>query len=169
MIKNHILKYTSTLVFVKKTDDRARLPSAAHTDDVGFDLYPLADVVLNAGTTTIVSIGVCLAETIEPFFEDEKIRAVPFLKIEGRSGLASKGIFPVGGIIDPSYRGEIKVILFNSTQNDYFLSHDKAAAQLIAYYTLASCPPHNFVKFVWTDSSSETDRGNLGFGSTDKS
>ena len=42
-----------------------------------------------------------------------------YIQILQRSGLASKGIFPIGGVCDWDYRGEYQVILYNSTDNSF--------------------------------------------------
>jgi dUTP pyrophosphatase len=90
---------------------------------------------------------------------------VPFFKIEGRSGLASKGIFPVGGIIDPSYRGEICVLLFNSTESSCSFNSGDRVAQLVCYHSLAPLEGSQ-VTFEIVDDVVSTDRGDKGFGSS---
>jgi dUTP pyrophosphatase len=160
--------YQFKQILFNRLHESAVPPAPATEGDVGFDLYGLADVELPVGKITVISTGIALAQSPEPLLIDGRVVAIPYPKIEGRSGLASKGIFPVGGIVDPTYRGEIKVLLFNSTSDSYTIPKAKAVAQLVLYYTLSNSPPHHIVKFLETNSVDRTDRGTSGFGSSDK-
>lgn len=147
-------------VFVKLTHPNARVPCQSRSGDVGFDLYPVEDVTLEKRSVTKVHTGVYLAD------EPPRIESrTTFLKIEGRSGLALKGVFPVGGIVDPTYRGELVVLLHNSASDDYVIEKGKACAQLVLYSVLTS---DDGVVFVSTDESKSSVRGESGFGSSDK-
>ncbi|MDR0954485.1 MAG: dUTP diphosphatase [Rikenellaceae bacterium] len=84
------------------------------------------------------------------------------IQVRPRSGLAAKhGITCLNtpGTIDPDYRGEIKVILANVSNDDFVLQPGERIAQLVVA---------QFVRIDWTptDTLSETDRGAGGFGST---
>lgn len=159
------LTYQSHLIFLKRVHPAAKMPSQAE-GDVGFDVSCVEDFVAPAGKVTLVPTGLQPAQSIEPMLLANKVLATPFMKIEGRSGLASNGIFPVGGIVDPRYRGEIKVALFNSTDVDREFKAGDRIAQFVIYYTLATTGTHTQVKFLETDTVSETDRGDKGFGSS---
>lgn len=136
----------------KKLSPDAKIPDKA-AGDVGYDLTSIESVHISAHSTLAISTGLQLANA----FCDVS----SFMKIEGRSGLASRGIFPVGGIIDNSYRGEIKVLLHNSTNDTYEIKSGHRIAQLVCY-----CMP-NSVRFIEEMSDvSETDRGENGFGSS---
>ena len=152
----------------KKLDPNARIPTAAKKDDVGFDLFPpksnaqSAFYALPPGVTKIPT-GIAFAD----YFEDLSIygprrHGKLYAKIEGRSGLASKGIFPVGGIIDLGYRGDITVMLANITGQIHALDLNKAIAQLVIYNI------ENDVEFEVVDDVKETERGDKGFGSSDQ-
>ncbi len=162
---NILLTYNNVIVEVKKCHEDAVLPTQAN-GDVGFDLSCVEDFTLRPGEPRKIKTGLMLANSIEPVITDNKIVAVPFLKIEGRSGLASKGIFPVGGILDPRYRGEIVVVLVNVTQHGVDFKVGDRIAQLVCYYTLANCNPYLNVKFVEANNVSESTRGENGFGSS---
>ncbi len=84
------------------------------------------------------------------------------IQVRPRSGLAAKhGISLVNspGTIDPDYRGEIKIILVNLSNNDFELKPGERVAQLVVA---------QFTRIEWkeVDSLSETSRGEGGFGST---
>lgn len=81
--------------------------------------------------------------------------------VVSRSGLALRGIFVTNapGILDPDYRGEIEVLLYNGGHEAHYVKHGDRIAQLIfAPFTPAS------VREV--EALSETERGAKGFGST---
>lgn len=81
------------------------------------------------------------------------------IQILQRSGLASKGIFSLGGVIDNDYRGEIIVILHNSTEDYYVVKpNDKIAQFALRKFEQA--------EFEEVDSFESTERGDKGFGST---
>lgn len=83
-------------------------------------------------------------------------------QIRGRSGLALKnGITLANGIgtIDSDYRGEIKVILINLSNEEFIINHGDRIAQMI----LAK---HEIIEFSIANSLDETSRGSDGFGST---
>jgi dUTP pyrophosphatase len=79
--------------------------------------------------------------------------------IYDKSGLASRGLQVVGGIVDAGYRGEIAVLLYNTTDADIaFESGNKVAQGIIVPVVQAD--------FTQIDEFSETTRGAGGFGST---
>ena len=85
-------------------------------------------------------------------------------QIRPRSGLAIKhGITLLNspGTIDSDYRGEIKVILVNLSNNNYTIKpYDRIAQIIISQFVKA--------EFEIAENLDETDRGNSGFGSTGK-
>lgn len=81
------------------------------------------------------------------------------LQILQRSGLASKGLIPIGGILDEDYTGEVVVIMLNTT--DYYISinnGDRVAQMALRKYEQA--------EFELVDELDKTERGLAGFGST---
>jgi len=79
-----------------------------------------------------------------------------------RSGLAVKqGIDIFAGVIDAGYRGEIKVCLFNSSNEDVKITEGDRIAQLLVQKI-------NHVTFKESETLSETFRGEGGFGSSGK-
>ena len=76
-----------------------------------------------------------------------------------RSGLATKGLHVLGGVIDGSYRGEWGVVLTNLGREPYHIEKGERVAQAI--FVKREQPPINQVEYL-----SESDRGEKGFGST---
>jgi dUTP pyrophosphatase len=147
-----------TRLFFKKLDDRAKLPTQ-RKGDVGLDVRCLEDFVIPPGKTVKVRTGLALAKSPE-----SGLGAV-FLKMEDRSSMALKGIFSHGGIIDPNYRGEFHVILFNSSDKEYEgVAGDKVAQAVV--YPAAFNHQWSFTEVEECDELEASNRGAGGFGST---
>lgn len=159
------------VIKIKKTREDAVIPVPSD-GNVGYDLSTPDRVELPPETVTRIDVGLILADDMDyslagpvSGFDGKAATLVPFFKVEGRSGLASKGIFPVGGIIDPSYRGEIGVLLFNSTKKSFVLEKGARCAQLVCYHTLS--PLRNSeVVFDEVKEVVPSDRNDSGFGSS---
>ena len=85
-------------------------------------------------------------------------------QITPRSGLAAKhgiGIVNSPGTIDSDYRGEIKIILVNLSDEPFILNPGERVAQMVI---------SQFERIEWktVDELEKSDRGNGGFGSTGK-
>jgi dUTP pyrophosphatase len=83
-------------------------------------------------------------------------------QIRPRSGLAAKkGITVLNspGTIDADYRGEVKVILVNLSNEDFIIENGERIAQMII-------AKHERAKWQQAEELMETTRGSGGFGST---
>lgn len=138
-------------ITVKRLHPDARLPRYAHTGpwgDLAADLYSVHDATVTPHATTVVATGLAMA------FPEEYGALV-----EDRSGLAVKGITTLAGVIDPGYRGELKVVLTNVTGAPIMLSAGDRIAQLRIVQRLQA-------SFEEVDDLDATQRGEGGFGST---
>ena len=81
------------------------------------------------------------------------------LQILQRSGLASKGLIPLGGILDEDYTGEVIVIMLNTTDKYLSINNGDRIAQL-------EFRPYEQSEFELVDELDKTERGLAGFGST---
>ena len=85
-------------------------------------------------------------------------------QIRPRSGLAAKhgiGIVNSPGTIDADYRGEIKIILINLSDQPFVLVPGERIAQMIV-------AKFERVEWVPSEKLGESERGQGGFGSTGK-
>ncbi len=85
-------------------------------------------------------------------------------QIRPRSGLAIKhgiGIVNAPGTIDADYRGEIRVILVNLSNQDFVVNDGERICQMVI-------AQHATVEWQQTDSLEQTERGAGGFGHTGK-
>ena len=81
------------------------------------------------------------------------------LQILQRSGLASKGLIPLGGILDEDYTGEVIVIMLNTTDKYLSINNGDRIAQM-------AIRPYYQGEFEEADKLDETERGDGAFGST---
>lgn len=81
------------------------------------------------------------------------------LQILQRSGLASKGLIPLGGILDEDYTGEVIVIMLNTTDKYLSINNGDRIAQM-------AIRPYYQGEFELVDELDETERGASGFGSS---
>ncbi len=135
---------------IKRLMDGAILPTRAHADDAGLDLYGAEDVSLQPGEGRMVKTGVAMA--------------VPqgyVGMVADRSSLARKGLKTAGGIIDAGYRGEVMIVLWNISREAVTLNRGERIAQLLAIPIATPA-----VKEV--NELDATKRGAGGFGSTGK-
>lgn len=148
-----------------KSHENAKVPSQTNGNN-GWDIYAVEDGTIAPGTVGKIKTGLKLADNIPvASARTPDVALVPFLKIEGRSGLAAKGLFPVGGIVDQCYRGEIMVALFNSTTTEYEIKAGDRVAQFVCYLTYSNLGD-NVVEMIEVDVQTETERADKGFGSS---
>ena len=84
------------------------------------------------------------------------------LQIRPRSGLAIKHgitLLNTPGTIDSDYRGEIKIILINLSNENFIVKHGDRIAQMVLNKV-------ERINFEIVETLDETDRGSGGFGST---
>lgn len=129
------------------------LPFYATKESAGMDLYAAneSDIILNPGERTLIPTGFSMA--LPEGYEAQ---------IRSRSGLTLKSgiiVLNAPGTIDSDYRGEVGVILYNSSKEPFTITRKMKIAQMII------CP---IVQGKWVKVSSleETNRGVGGFGST---
>ena len=136
-----------------KTDAAAVEPKRGTVDSAGYDLFATSEVVLAPGETRKIELGLKLI--IPKGF---------YGAVCSRSGLALKqGIFVLNapGIIDADYRGEVGVILHNSSGSTQTIPVGKAVAQLVIQ-RFEEC----YFDEITESAMDMTARGNGGFGST---
>ena len=129
-------------------EDKAFLPKRANPNDAGADLMSVEDLEIYPGEQKLVGTGVAT-----------KIPQGYAGFVFNRSSQGKKGItIPHSvGVIDSDYRGEIKVLLKNISEDPYKISRGDRIAQLVII-------PVFLPEF--TDIWNDTERGTGGFGST---
>lgn len=138
---------------VKKLNSQAELPKRYSDHAAGYDVCACLNQALVVEPNTVVLVPTGLAIAIEPGYE---------VQVRPRSGLALKhqiGVLNSPGTIDPDYRGEVKVILFNFGKEDFIITHGMRIAQLVI-------SKYESPEWQTVDDLSETVRGQGGFGHT---
>ena len=135
---------------VHRLVDTAVLPSRATSGSVGFDLSSSVALSIPSYSREIVATGL---QVLVP--------AGCYGRIAPRSGLAAKHSIDVGaGVIDPDYRGEVKVALVNNGASEFKVAVGDRIAQFILERAL-------FTSCLEVSRLDETIRGDRGFGSSD--
>jgi dUTP pyrophosphatase len=133
------------------TSPEAEVPRKATLGAAGFDLVSVESVVIPGDSHKRISTGLTLA-----------IPDGYFGRIVARSGLSYlHGIIVGAGIIDSDYRGNISVLLFNTTPVPCDIGVGDRIAQLMIERSVN-------VDFRVKDMLQHTPRGAGGFGSTGK-
>lgn len=142
-------------VRVKKLHPNAKLPTYGSACAAGADLYACLDepVTIAPGQTYWVSTGIAL-----------EVPAGCAGLVFARSSLGAKrGLAPANkvGVVDSDYRGEVRVVLFNHSQEPQTIEPGERVAQFVITPVVTPV-------YVEAEELQDTDRGTGGFGSTGK-
>ena len=140
-------------VLIKRLSKNIELPKYETNGSSGMDLSANIEkqIKIEPGKTSIIPTGISVS--IPKNFE---------IQIRSRSGLAAKNQISVlnsPGTIDADYRGELKVILINLSNETFVVERGARIAQMVL------CPIVK-ARFKEVESLDDTDRGASGFGST---
>jgi len=143
------MTYTNIPVKIKKLHPDALLPKYGRTGDAGLDLHANETVILPPGEQRMVSTGIALA-----------IPAGTVGLVWDRSGMAAKnGVKTMAGVLDHTYRGELKVVLINLRTTPYEVKQGDRVAQLLVQ-------PVHTAEVQEVEELDDTIRGEGGFGSS---
>lgn len=141
-------------VEIKLADPEIHVPKYASELAAGFDLVANEEVTFKEQFET-KTVGTGLSMAIPDGFE---------LQIRPRSGMSLKTLMIIPnspGTIDADYRGEIRVIFRNLSEESFIISKGDRIAQAVL-------APIYQAEFKVVTELSETKRGSGGFGSTGK-
>ena len=148
--------------------DKELLPTYNHSTDAAFDLKSSGEFVVgyDSEKRELTQSSFTLEPNKRVLVKTGIKVAIPsncFGSVRDRSGLALKeGITVLGGVIDSEYRGEIGVILYNTSSKDFVINkYDRIAQMIIQPFISVKIKQRN-KPFV------ETKRGEKGFGSSGK-
>lgn len=138
---------------VKKLHANAVVPTYQTELSAGMDLAACidGDVIIQPHERAIIPTGIAIA-----------LPAGYEAQIRGRSGMAVKfGVLPANGVgtIDADYRGEIGVILLNTSNKQFTVTPGMRTAQMV----ITKC---EHAELVAVDTLDETTRNTGGYGST---
>lgn len=136
---------------IKKLADDAKLPSYAHSHDAGMDLYSCETFLLEPNERHAFDLGFAM-EIPEGFVG----------LVWDKSGLSFKyGLHCLGGVIDSTYRGEVKIMIINLGEKPYQVEKGDKIAQLLIQPIVSA-------KIIETSKLDKTAREDGAFGSTGK-
>jgi len=142
-------------ILVQRLLASAQLPRYAHLGEYGdlaADLFAAEPATLapvgRPGATQLVRTGLAM-----------ELPSTHGALVEDRSGLAVRGVTTLAGVIDPGYRGELKVVMTNLSTEAQTVAPGHRIAQLRIVERIQAV-------FEETDVLEDTDRGEGGFGST---
>lgn len=134
---------------VKKLSDAATVPTRGSLGAAGYDLSAAHECMVPARGKALVKTDVSVA-----------IPEGTYARIAPRSGLAWKHSIDVGaGVVDADYRGNVGVILFNLSDQDFQVNVGDRIAQLILERIVTP-------EVLEVENLDDTARGVGGFGST---
>lgn len=127
------------------------LPEYSTPQSAGFDLRANLDniEILKPGERKLVGTGLFIA--LEPGYEAQ---------VRPRSGLAlKKGITVLNapGTVDADYRGEVGVVLYNASNEDFEIVPGERIAQMVI-------SKYERIDWEQVETLDETERGAGGFG-----
>ena len=142
-------------VLIKKLNSKVQLPKYKTDGSSGMDLKALIEkpIIIKPQNSVLIPTGLSI---VIP--EDTEVQIRP------RSGLAAKSSISVlntPGTIDSDYRGEIKIILFNHSKEEFIINNNDRVAQMVLMPIIKA-------EFEEVEDLPKTLRGSGGFGSTGK-
>lgn len=121
MTSRDTMQLSKSVVFQKRIP-AAQIPKRATEGSAGYDLWALHGKMIPARGQAVVETGI-------------KILKFPtncYGRLASRSSLAAHhGILVAAGVIDPDFNGEVQVVLFNHTDEAYYVSGREKIAQII--------------------------------------
>lgn len=136
---------------IKKLKDSAQMPIYATDGAAGFDIYTTEDIVIKPRVTKLLPTGIAME--IPRGYE---------VQIRMRSGIALKTPLRMSngiGTIDFGYTGEVKIMLENASDKDFFVESGTRIAQGV----LNKLPE---VELIEIEELLASERGGGGFSST---
>jgi len=139
------------VVKFKKLYSHSQIPRKGTTGSARYDLYLSESAVVFPKSRVLVSTGIAC-----------ELLPSTYGQIKSRSSIVYKNAVDVkAGVINSDYRGEIKVLLHNDSNETYHVTTDQAVAQMIFL-------PLQLAKVVETNDLSRTERSDQGFRSTNQ-
>lgn len=133
---------------IEKLYDDMPYPRYALPGDGGIDCYSPTDLSLAPGKSVKIPLGIKLQ--LPP-------KTVALLL--PKSGLSSKGLTTVTGLIDNGYRGEIAMLAYNISDEDIQIRQNQKVCQIM----ILELPS---IEICYSNVDTSTVRGDNGFGST---
>ena len=136
---------------IKKLFPDVKIPGKSRQGDAAYDLFSREDYLLKPNERHLFKLGFALEMSPEYV-----------ALVWDRSGMASKnGIHSLAGVIDSNFRGEVCVVLLNTSDKDYQVKKGDRIAQMLIQKVES-------VKFEEVDKLAGSERGENGWFSSGK-
>lgn len=135
---------------IKKIRKDAKLPHYGHRGDAGLDIFSTIDCVLRKREVKAIPTGIKVA-----------IPEGYVGLIWDKSGVSLEGVHRLAGVVDSGYRGEVKIVMANLSDEPFSIEKGMKIAQLLIQ-------PVVEVEVIEVEDLEATPRGENGFGSTGK-
>jgi len=135
---------------IKRLKDDAKLPKYAKEGDVGLDMYAMETITINPGQHHRLWHGFAL-----------EFPTGYAAIVKDKSSISKAGLHTMGGVFDAGYRGEYNTHLVNLSSEPYTIEIGDKVSQLVLL-------PVAIAEIEETDTLSESERGDSGFGSSGK-
>ena len=135
---------------VKLNYEDAQEPTRGSDEAAGYDLYSYESETVVPKQIKLIDTGISI-----------RVPEGTYGRIAPRSSVSKKGILINAGVIDRDYRGPVKVMVHNLSNDNYVINKNDRIAQLILEQI--KTPPVELVEEL-----DDTVRGEGGFGSTGK-
>lgn len=133
---------------VKLNYEDAQAPTRGSDEAAGYDLYSYENETVAPNQIKLFDTGISI-----------KVPEGTYGRIAPRSSVSKKGILVNAGVIDRDYRGPVKIMLHNLSNDNFVIEKGNRIAQLILEQI--KTPPVQLVEEL-----DDTERGDGGFGST---
>ena len=138
-----------TKLLIELLSSQAQVPKRNSSSAAGYDLYSSEKTSIEPHTRKIINTDVAIAVPLGTYG-----------RIAPRSGLSVKSSIDIGaGVVDEDYRGAVKILLINHSDNTFEINIGDRVAQLVL--ECVQTPEAAVVKGL-----PGTERGTKGFGST---
>ena len=148
-------------------DHGALMPTKATLKSAGLDLYACEEGRILKGTRKFINTGISII-----------LPPKTYGRIAPRSGLSAKGIDIGAGVVDEDYRGIIKVLMINNSNENFIFNYGDRICQLIIeriryakvylVNTKGVLPKPDNEAYPTVDGIMNSIRGTRGFGSSGK-
>ncbi|MFH1662024.1 MAG: dUTP diphosphatase [Candidatus Falkowbacteria bacterium] len=133
---------------IQRLSPTAKIPTRAHANDAGMDLYSNDYYSLLPGERDVIKTGIKIA------IPDGCVGL-----IWDKSGVSKDGVQTTGGVVDSGYRGEILINIINLSQDIYNIALGQKVAQMLIQKI-------ELPEIIEDEINDKTERGEGNFGST---
>ena len=138
-ISNSLVRYVST-----SGNILSKSPS-----DAGFDIRSIERKVIQPKNWDLIRTGIIL-----------EMPPTMYAQVHSRSGLALRGIDVGAGVVDSSYRSDVKILLINNSEDSFSVNIGDRVAQIIFHPLISN------LNITQVTEVKPSERGVKGFGSS---